>query len=254
METLDHMLAEYSVGRLSRRELERASGLWFGDVLSELSRLGLPLPRVDSRIHFNEAQQHLFSTGAVMNIALIVTDAGPLITLAVADALDTLKLLQARVFIPDMVHFEVTRYADKPSAQIFIAWLEANRGMVEIGQTEEFAEFSALLAINPAVRGRNRGELAAAEVLANALQDGLDAGLLLFEDSDIRKANFLVRLPDNVLVLSTSTFLHGLQRRKLIPDAEAILNRATAVRGPAVSIQRALATKGAEDVLNAWPN
>jgi hypothetical protein len=41
-----------------------------------------------------------------MTITLIVTDAGPLITLAVADALDTLKLLGARIIIPDMVHFE----------------------------------------------------------------------------------------------------------------------------------------------------
>lgn len=51
-----------------------------------------------------------------MNIALIVTDAGPLITLAVAGALDTLKLLAARVVIPDMVHFEVVRHAGKPGA------------------------------------------------------------------------------------------------------------------------------------------
>jgi len=35
-----------------------------------------------------------------MNIALIVTDAGPLITLAVADALDTLTMLGVRVVIP----------------------------------------------------------------------------------------------------------------------------------------------------------
>jgi predicted nucleic acid-binding protein len=158
-----------------------------------------------------------------MNIALIVTDAGPLITLAVADALDTLKLLQTRIVIPDMVHFEVTRYAHKPGAQIVIAWLQTNRQVVEIATTEEFAEFSELLAINPAARTRNRGEHAAAEVLANALQEGIDVGLLLFEDSDIRKANFLVRLPDNVLILSTSTFLHGLQRRNLIQDADAVL-------------------------------
>lgn len=162
-----------------------------------------------------------------MNIVLIVTDSGPLITLAVADALDTLKLLGARVIIPDMVHFEVTRHADKPGAQELVTWLEANRATVEIGATEEFAEFSAMLALDPALRLRNRGEMAAAEVLANEL-DGMDAGLLLFEDTDIRKANFLVRLPDNVLILSISTFLHGLQRRHLIADAEAILDRATA--------------------------
>lgn len=188
-----------------------------------------------------------------MNIALIVTDAGPLITLAVADALDTLKLLQARIVIPDMVHFEVTRHAHKPGAQIFIAWLQANRQVVELAATEEFAEFSELLAINPAARTRKRGEHAAAEVLANVLEDGTEAGLLLFEDSDIRKANFLVRLPNNVLILSTSTFLHGLQRRHLILDAEAILNRATAVRRPTALIDAAFATQGAGDALNAWP-
>ena len=187
-----------------------------------------------------------------MNIALIVTDAGPLITLAVADALDTLKLLGVRIVIPDMVKFEVTRHASKPGAQAFLAWLDENADAVEIGATEEYAEFVELLALNPALRSRNRGELAAAEILAAELAGGVDAGLLLFEDTDIRKANFLVRIPDKVLILSTSTFLHGLQRRQLITDAEAILDRATAVRGPTARIAAALASDGAEDVLNAW--
>jgi len=186
-----------------------------------------------------------------MSITLIVTDAGPLITLALADALDTLGLLGARVIIPDMVWFEVTRHAEKPGAKMLMAWLEKSRGTVEIGVTEEFAEFSELLALNPALRTRNRGEIAAAEVLANEL-DGTDAGLLLFEDTDIRKANFLVRLPDNVLVLSTSTFLHGLERRKLIADAEAILDRATAIRGSAAHAAYAIASNGGEDELGTW--
>nr|WP_315253146.1 hypothetical protein [uncultured Duganella sp.] len=187
-----------------------------------------------------------------MNIALIVTDAGPLITLAVADALDTLKLLGARVVIPDMVQFEVSQHADKPGARIFMAWLHKNRGLIEIGQTEEFAEFTELLALNPALRTRNRGEMAAAEVLARELDDGIDAGLLLFEDSDIRKTNFLVRLPDNVLILSTSTFLYGLQRRQLLSDADAILNRATGVRGSTARVAGAIATRGGDDVLKEW--
>ncbi|MRW89257.1 hypothetical protein GJ699_04610 [Duganella sp. FT80W] len=147
-----------------------------------------------------------------MNIALIVTDAGPLITLAVADALDTLKLLGARVLIPDMVEFEVGRHTDKPGARIFLAWLEANRGAVEIARTEEFAEFSRLLALDPDLRTRNRGEMAAAE----------------------------------------ATFLHALERRKLIADAELILDRATAVPGPTARVDGGLATSGADDALNAW--
>ncbi len=187
-----------------------------------------------------------------MNITLIVTDAGPLITLAVADALDTLTLLGVRVVIPDMVRFEVTRHIAKPGAQELLAWLDLNRDTVEIGDTEEYAEFSALLALNPALRTRNRGEMAAAEILARELAAGIDAGLLLFEDSDVRKTNFLVRIPDNVLILSTSTFLHGLQRRHLIPDADEILDRATAIRGPTARAAGALASSGAEDILSAW--
>jgi len=187
-----------------------------------------------------------------MNIALIVTDAGPLITLAVADALDALKLLGVRVIIPDMVQFEVIRHVDKPGAQEFLMWLGENKDVVEIGDTEEYAEFTELLALNPALRTRNRGEMAAAEVLARELEGGLDAGLLLFEDSDIKKASFLVRLPERVLVLSTSTFLHGLQRRQLIADAAEILDRATAVRGPAVLNPGAHVSAGAEEALKVW--
>jgi hypothetical protein len=58
--TLDQLLAAYSQGRMSRRELERATGLWFGEILAELARYRLPLPRVDTRAHFNEAQHLLY--------------------------------------------------------------------------------------------------------------------------------------------------------------------------------------------------
>jgi hypothetical protein len=57
---LEPLLAQYSLGALSRNELERASGLWFGDILAALARRGLPLPRVDSSVHFNPAQQALY--------------------------------------------------------------------------------------------------------------------------------------------------------------------------------------------------
>lgn len=58
---LAQLLAAYSEGRISRRELEQSSGLWFGEILAGLAERGLPLPRVDTRMHFNEAQHHLFT-------------------------------------------------------------------------------------------------------------------------------------------------------------------------------------------------
>jgi hypothetical protein len=57
---LDQLLAAYSAGRISRRELEQTTGLWLGEILSELARCRLPLPRVDTRVHFNDAQRRLF--------------------------------------------------------------------------------------------------------------------------------------------------------------------------------------------------
>jgi hypothetical protein len=57
---IDQLLAAYSDGRMSRRELEQATGLWFGEILSELARCRLPLPRVDTRVHFNQEQRRLF--------------------------------------------------------------------------------------------------------------------------------------------------------------------------------------------------
>ena len=57
---LDTMLAEYSTGAVSRKELEEATGLWFGEILVELSKRGLTLPRVDAAQKFNEKQRALF--------------------------------------------------------------------------------------------------------------------------------------------------------------------------------------------------
>ncbi|OEZ63200.1 hypothetical protein [Duganella sp. HH105] len=57
---LQLLLVAYSEGRISRRELEQSSGLWFGEILEALARHGLPLPRVDTRAHFNDAQRALF--------------------------------------------------------------------------------------------------------------------------------------------------------------------------------------------------
>ncbi len=48
--------------------------------------------------------------------ALIVTDSGPLITLAVAQSLDALLLPGLPVMVPDMVRFEVIRDMSTPGA------------------------------------------------------------------------------------------------------------------------------------------
>ena len=58
-----------------------------------------------------------------MKISLIVTDASPLITLAVADALDTLLMPEVKVIIPDMVNFEVIRHINNPGSRELLNWV-----------------------------------------------------------------------------------------------------------------------------------
>jgi len=188
-----------------------------------------------------------------MNLSLVVTDSGPLITLAVAGALDVLFLPGLPVIVPDMVRYEVIADLSKPGALLVADWIRANNPhRLSVAPTEVFEEFMLLKSINPATKTKNRGEQAAAEVLAKVLE-GRDFGaVLVFEDSAVRKTNFLLRLPDAVVVTSTSEFLFGLESRGMIASAQAILERAVDVRGNEILAKYVAGTDGA-DKLPDWP-
>lgn len=184
--------------------------------------------------------------------SLIVTDAGPLITLAVAQALDTLLLAKLPVIVPDMVRFEVVRDSSKPGAQEVADWIRRHEGQgLRVASTEVFEEYQLLLAANPATRTKDRGEQAAAEVLGRELRDTQSGAILLFEDSGVRKQNFLIRLPDEVVVVSTSEFLFGLQSAKLLTSAADVLARATTLRGNQVLERHVGGTASAPS--KSWP-
>ena len=184
-----------------------------------------------------------------MNFSLIVTDSGPLITLAIAGALDVLFLPNLPVIVPDMVRHEVIQDLSKPGAALVAAWIRLNDPhRLTVRPTEVFEEYMLLTSINPATKTKNRGEQAAAEVLGNALE-GKDFGaILIFEDSAVRKTNFLTRLPDGVVVTSTSEFLFGLESHGLLVNAQAILDDAVNVRGNDILIRYLAGTEGSEPV------
>lgn len=184
-----------------------------------------------------------------MNFSLIVTDSGPLITLAIAGSLDVLFLPNLPVIVPDMVRHEVIQDLSKPGAVLAAEWIRLNDPLrLTVGPTEVFEEFMLLKSMNPATKTKNRGEQAAAEVLGRQLE-GQDFGaVLLFEDSAVRKTNFLTRLPDCVVVTSTSEFLFGLESRGLIRDAQSILDQAVDVRGNEILVRYLKGTEDSEPV------
>jgi len=186
------------------------------------------------------------------HFCLIVTDSGPLITLGVAKALDAMLAPKLPVIVPDMVRFEVIRDTSKPGAQEVADWIRAHEGVsLRVASTEVFEEFQVLLAAKPSTKTAGRGEQAAAEVLGKELANQDHGAILLFEDSNVRKQNFLVRLPDEVLVTSTSEFLFGLEELELLPSAEEILQRATAIRGNEI-LRRSVGGTIPEEI-EAWP-
>ena len=184
-----------------------------------------------------------------MNFSLIVTDSGPLITLAIARSLDVLFLPNLPVIVPDMVRHEVIQDLSKPGAALVAEWIRLNNPLrLTVGSTEVFEEFMLLKSMNPATKTKNRGEQAAAEILGRQLE-GQDFGaVLLFEDSAVRKTNFLTRLPDCVVVASTSEFLFGLESRGLLQDAQSILDQAVNVRGNEILVRYLEGTDDGEPV------
>lgn len=184
-----------------------------------------------------------------MNFSLIVTDSGPLITLAVAGSLDVLFLPGLPVVVPDMVRHEVIQDLSKPGAVLVAEWIRLNvPHRLTVMPTEVFEEFMLLKSVNPATKTRNRGEQAAAEILGKELERKDSGAILLFEDSAVRKTNFLTRLPDCVVVASTSEFLFGLESRGLIQNAQFILDQAVNIRGNEILLRYLAGTENSEPI------
>jgi hypothetical protein len=135
---------------------------------------------------------------------VVVPDAGPLIALAYADALDLLLKPGWPVLLVDMVLHEVTRNATPTSAGI-AAWVADHS--IETEATRTFAYYQAAQAdAGTQVRMSNLGEIAVQEAMtALALAAPGTTGVFLFADHKIARASFL--LPDNCRKVSTRAWL-----------------------------------------------
>jgi len=163
--------------------------------------------------------------------AVVVPNAGPLITLAYADALDLLLKPGWPVLLVDMVLHEVTRNATPTSAGI-AAWVADHS--IEIEATRTFAHCQAARAdAGGQARRSNLGEIAVQEAMnALALAAPGTTGVFLFEDHKIARASFL--LPDNCRKVSTRAWLLFLEGKGWINSA-AEIERAAIANGRSFS-------------------
>lgn len=154
---------------------------------------------------------------------LLLPDAGPLITLAYADALDVLFMPGWSVALVDMVLYEITRN-QTPTSQKLAQWVQAHQLPVlptRINQRYQQALSSSLVAS----RKSNLGELAIQETMNNfAFESPPKTGVFLFEDHKIARAGFIV--PDNCRKVSTRAFLLFLEQKGWLASAIEIERRA----------------------------
>ncbi|TDN58861.1 hypothetical protein [Paraburkholderia sp. BL10I2N1] len=157
---------------------------------------------------------------AVNRTVTLLPDAGPLITLAYADALGLLLKSGWSVALVDMVLHEVTRNKTPTSARI-ATWASDNK--IPVLETRTYHRYRQVDAAAPA-RKANLGELAIQEAMTGFGLAAEQTGVFLFEDHKIARASFL--LPENCRKVSTRAFLLFLEQQGLIESAADVERRA----------------------------
>ena len=166
---------------------------------------------------------------------VLLPDAGPLITLAYADALDMLFRPGWSVALVDMVLYEVTRN-QTPTSEKLAQWAQAHQLPILPTRIHERYQL-ALSSSSVAPRKSNLGELAIQESMNNfALEDPPKTGVFLFEDHKIARASFIV--PDNCRKVSTRAFLLFLEQKGWLASATS----ATDIERKAIQAGRAFSS------------
>ena len=162
---------------------------------------------------------------STLDRVVLLPDAGPLITLAYADALDLLETPGWPIKVVDMVLHEVTRNVT-PTSEKIGGWV-ADRS-IPIITTRTYQYYRTVReagAGNP--RKANLGELAIQEAMnEQALVTPDTVGVFLFEDHKIARASFL--LPENCRKISTRAWLLFLEGKGWIESASEIERKAIA--------------------------
>lgn len=156
-----------------------------------------------------------------VDVRLIVTDAPPLITLAVAKSLDYLLYPGLPVLIPDAVFHEATAAAGKLGAQEILDWYRAHAETVRVEPTEIFQDEISLREITGRKPARDVGERAALELIRNLPMMPGERALLLSDDRDAER--LVIVDPEKLILLTTWDFLRQLEEAQRIQSADAIM-------------------------------
>ncbi len=170
-------------------------------------------------------------------IRVLIPDTGPLISLAVGDALDLLLAVSddVRIVITDVVEFEATHRAQAYIDGAAInAFLHANAPRVEVMPTT-VGQLALADARRRAEAGealtlpKDLGELSITNFVISLRTANPGDPMLVLTEDDWFAANTYA-LPGNVHLLSTAAFLDGLEAAGRIPSAAVVRAQIQAAR------------------------
>lgn len=160
---------------------------------------------------------------------LIVTDTGPLITLAAADVLDYLLYPGVVVYIPDAVLYEATVSSGSLGAAGIAAWVQDHVDDVRLIVTETYANLQRLREHDPAARQRDLGEQAAVEAIRYGLKlTSNERAVLITEDDRVVRGSVIILAEDRerIIPITTRDFLLGLEAAGRINSADEVYKMA----------------------------
>ena len=173
-----------------------------------------------------------------IDVAVIIPDASPVLTLARVGRLDLFDTFAAPIELVDQVRYEITKRSNDPDGRV-AAWLDRMDNRITTIETMVGFGFRTKMERGETPRGGNLGEIAVDEY---ATQLALAASptfvpLVLFEDPDVLETR-IARLP-RVHLLNTAAWLLALADQAIVPDAATILDNINAQRKfPMIPIER----------------
>lgn len=162
---------------------------------------------------------------------IIVADTGPLIRLAAAGLLETLRLLNRRVVLVDRIEDEAVTDLTKPFAIDIQTWIAQMGDAIWHVPTVEGQGIKALRkdADTPALRKllknamRNSGERAIREFVEIHAPNNADEALVVYEDIDLHDQLAATMVP--LTAVTTRRFAQVLNEWGINVDAEELLSR-----------------------------
>ena len=164
-----------------------------------------------------------------VDVAVIIPDASPILTLARVDRLNLFDTFAVPITLVDQVHYEVTKPANDPDRRV-AGWLRRMGNKVNVAETMVGLGFRTKLESGQRPPSRNLGEIALDEY---ATELALAASptfvpLVLFEDPDVLQTR-IARLR-RVHLLTTSAWIGALADEGIINDGETLLDEINAQR------------------------